>query len=213
MLCSFFLPYSSLKIEFGNTQRYLGVTSNNVAISLIESLIFLYIYLFFISNINAILSMNLCYTVTWFSIFLVPPPIRTFIIKHYNGLCITLRSSDNRLRLSQQCTDRFTLTSDKNLKHVTTGKCAAPESLNNDSRLKLMSDCSNVRTQFEQTSGLSMRHILTGKCVHPFHGSINPTSDTDVVIYTGCDEDRLQFKFIWGKLYCWRNTALVTICC
>ena len=128
----------------------------------------------------------------------VTPPIRTFVIKHYSGLCVTFRSADNRLRLSQQCNEKFTLTSSKSLMHVATGKCAIPEGFSDNSRIKLTSDCSNTGTQFEQTSGLSTKHLQTGKCVHPLWGSMNPADDTDIVIYSGCGSNRLQFKFIWG---------------
>ena len=129
----------------------------------------------------------------------VAPPVRTFTIKHYSGLCVTVRKSDSLFRLSQQCTEKFTLTSNKNLVHMASGKCAIPENLADNSRIKLTADCNNVGTQFEQTSGLSMKHLQTGKCVHPLGGSTNPASDTDVVIYRGCNSNRLQFKFIWGN--------------
>ena len=145
------------------------------------------------------LSLRRAYLGLLFSIT-VTPPVRTFTIMHYSGLCVTVRESDSRLRLSETCTEKFSLTSNKNLVHMATGKCAIPESLADDSRIKLTADCSNIGTRFEQTSGLSMKHLQTGKCVHPFGGSTYPTSDSDIVIYNGCGSNRLQFKFIWGNI-------------
>ena len=128
-------------------------------------------------------------------------PVRTFTIKHYSGLCLSLRQSDSRLRLGTSCSEKFSLTSNKNLKHMATGKCVIPESLGDNSRVKLTSDCNDVGTQFEQTTGLSMKHVQTGKCIHPLGGSLNPADNTEIVIYSGCDSNRLQFKFIWGNVY------------
>jgi len=129
----------------------------------------------------------------------VAAPVRTFTIKHYSGLCLSLRQSDSRLRLGTTCTEKFSLTSSKNLKHMATGKCVIPESLSDNSRVKLTNDCNNVGTQFEQTAGLSMKHVQTGKCIHPLGGSSNPSNNTEIVIYNGCDSNRLQFKFIWDN--------------
>ena len=128
-------------------------------------------------------------------------PAGIFTIQHFSGLCVSLRQSDNRLRLSKSCNEKFTLTSNKNLKHLPTGKCVIPESLNDNSGIKLTSDCNNVGTQFKQTSFLSVKHLQTGKCIHPRGGYLFPEVNTNIVIYAGCDVNRLQFKFISGKLF------------
>ena len=129
----------------------------------------------------------------------VATPVRTFTIKHYGGLCVSLHQSNGRLQLTAACNENFSLTSNKNLRHMTTGKCVIPTSLENSARITLTSDCSNEWTQFEQTSGFSMKHIKSGSCIHPSGGSANPGANTDILLHSGCNQDRLQFKFMWGN--------------
>ena len=70
-----------------------------------------------------------------------------------------------------------------------------PESRNNDAFVKLQNDCNDSNARFEQTAMFSAKHLATGKCMHPFRGSSRPADGTLVVIYSGCNEKRLQFKF------------------
>ena len=126
-------------------------------------------------------------------------PVRSFTIKHYGGLCVSLDQSNGRLRLTAACTEKFSLTSSKNLRHMATGKCVVPTSLGNNARITLTTNCSNEWTQFEQTSGFSMKHVISRKCIHPLNGFANPGINTEIVLLTGCDQDRSQFKFMWGN--------------
>ena len=131
-------------------------------------------------------------------LFKYDKPAPTFVIKHYSGLCLSLRESDNRLRLCTECTDKFLLTSNSNLKHVATGQCVIPESLKDNARVKLTSNCNDKGTKFMHTPGLSVKHLQTGKCIHPLGGSLHPVPNTEAVIHAGCNEKRLEFEFI-----CW----------
>ena len=132
--------------------------------------------------------------------FTAPPPTRTFLIKHYSGLCVAMDAQSPRLILTSSCDQKFTLTSGNNLKHIKSGKCAVPESTRDDAFIKLDADCSSNNSKFIQTKKYSAKHVATGKCIHPYGGSLRPRSGTRIVIYRFCDENRLQFKFIYGKV-------------
>ena len=118
-----------------------------------------------------------------------------FIIQHYGGLCVSARN-DNRLYLTASCSP-FSLTDKKALRHVPTGRCVGPENHNNGARITLQGDCNNANTRFEQTSSphYSVKHLLSGKCLHPLGGSSHPRDGTLIVLYSGCNEPRLKFKF------------------
>ena len=89
------------------------------------------------------------------------------------------------------------MTSNKNLKHMATGKCVFPESFDDNAKIKLTSDCSNEWTQFEQTSDFSLKNVKSGKCIHPFRGTANP--GVEIVLHIGCGGTRLAFSFVWGN--------------
>ena len=89
----------------------------------------------------------------------------------------------------------------KTMKHMKTGKCVIPASTHDNANVVLTSNCADPNTKFEQTGRYSMKHVASGKCVHPYLGALYPPKNWDVVIYRGCDQNRLQFKFIWGKIY------------
>ncbi len=117
-------------------------------------------------------------------------------------MCVSHRPSDGLFRLTSTTScDTFVQLKTKALWHMKTGKCIVPQSNSNNARLILTSSCHILNTRFEQTSAFSMRHLSTGYCVHPEGGSIAPHPNTNIVIYSGCDENRLQFKFFSGKQY------------
>lgn len=101
---------------------------------------------------------------------------------------------------------RFKLLSNGSLYHISSGKCVHPESGKNTpvngTRLVFWTSCTdgpvsdangNKRLAFEFTSGGSIRHKSSGLCVHPAGGSANPATDTELVLWSGCNEYRLQF--------------------
>eukprot|EP00794_Sanderia_malayensis_P018635 gene18635-20517_t len=130
----------------------------------------------------------------------VIPKVRTFSIRHYGGLCLSYRASNNRLRLISSCTEKFTLTSTHALMHVQSGKCVLPAGTFNGASIGLSSDCNDANARFQQTASFSIKQLSTGKCVHPYMGSASPSIDTDAVIYSGCDDKRVQFKFIYDQM-------------
>ena len=120
------------------------------------------------------------------------------LIKHSSGLCISLDSASNRLVLTNACNERFELTSVILLRHTKTGRYVVSEGTSNNAYLKLQSDCSSS-SQFKPTAGFSIKHLPTGKCLHPNDGKLRPADGTPVVIYSGCDKERLQFQLVHCK--------------
>ena len=74
-----------------------------------------------------------------------------------------------------------------------------PEYTYDDAAIYLSDDCDSNNSRFVQTDQFSVRHIATGKCIHPYWGALDPAVGTKLVIFRGCDEKRLQFKFTYGK--------------
>ena len=131
------------------------------------------------------------------------PPSKTFLIKHYSGMCVAVDAKSNQLILTSSCDQTFILTSGQNLKHFDSGKCAVPE--RNDSFIKLDEDCSSNKSKFIQTDKYSVKHFATGKCFHPNGDQSRPTPGTKIVLNRGCSENTLQFKFINGKIILYYN--------
>ena len=129
-------------------------------------------------------------------IFILAEGGRTFIIRHYSGLCAAVRP-DQQLHLTSECKDKFRLTPTKSILHISSGRCITTDG----NFLKLGNTCTDM---FEQTASFSLKHVTSGKCLHPSGGSIQPAVNRFIVFADGCDQDRLQFKFDdfqYGKYY------------
>ena len=127
-----------------------------------------------------------------------PPKSVYFIIRHFNGKCISINSK-GYLYLSATCTAIFHLTSNKSMKHMESGECVVPESYNNGARIKLQKNCSDENTRYEQTRMYSTKHLLAGKCWRPSGGSVEPKEGTYVILHSRCDETRSIFRFEAGE--------------
>ena len=115
-------------------------------------------------------------------------------------MCVAFDPKSKRLTLTGSCDEKFVLTYEKNLQHIHSGKCVVPESLRNGSFITLVADCSSSNSRFMQTDKYSVKHIATGQCIHPSGGLLSPVPGTKIVIYSGCGDEKSQFKFIYGKL-------------
>ena len=118
----------------------------------------------------------------------------SFRIQHYSKKCFNFDSANQRIQLSSVCDDLYYLSSTKSLVHFSTGKCVRPSSNSDNSYIVLSANCDD-NTKFELTSFGSLRQIKTGSCVHPLNGALYPKEGQPVVIYRGCDVDRLKFSF------------------
>ena len=83
--------------------------------------------------------------------------------------------------------------------HIKSGKCVVPRNTRNDATFELKDGCSCSKSRFAQTAKFSVKHLDTGKCFHPFGGRLKPKAGRAVVLHSGCDEDRLLFKFTKEK--------------
>ena len=125
-----------------------------------------------------------------------PPPTSVFfLILHFDGKCVSINSK-GRLYLTATCTTMFHLTIGKSLKHVESGKCVVPEGYNNGARISLQTKCSDANARYKQTRMYSIQHIPSGKCWHPHE---RPQEGTEVVLWSGCDQTRLKFRFETGR--------------
>ncbi|XP_065064665.1 uncharacterized protein LOC135690903, partial [Rhopilema esculentum] len=124
------------------------------------------------------------------------PPIQgSFRIQHHSKKCFNYDSANQRIQLSSVCDDLYYLSTTKSLVHYATGKCVRPLSNGDNSYIALSANCDD-NTKFELTSFGSLRQIKTGSCVHPLNGALYPKEGQPVVIYRGCDVDRLKFSFV-----------------
>eukprot|EP00794_Sanderia_malayensis_P018638 gene18638-20519_t len=121
-----------------------------------------------------------------------------FIIRHYNGLCVSPRLTDNVLHLTKSCTDLFTYTHVGALKHIKSNACMQTASPERGSVFLSSAACAERHWSFEQTQQFSVRHLSSGNCLHPSGGNISPWPNTVVILHPWCDDDRLQFKFVYA---------------
>ncbi len=84
--------------------------------------------------------------------------------------------------------------------HSSTGKCVAPTGSGDNSLIILKNTCDD-NARFEPTPFGSLRHVQTRSCVHPLNGALYPREGANVVIYRGCDSDRLKFTLEPGDVY------------
>lgn len=99
----------------------------------------------------------------------------------------------------------FTLLPNGSLKHVSSGMCVHPEggTASSGRRLVLWNSCSdgvsqdnagNKRLAFGFNDNGSFSHKSSGLCVHPSGGSANPAEGTELVLWSGCNEERLKYR-------------------
>jgi hypothetical protein len=74
---------------------------------------------------------------------------------------------------------------------------ASPLNPPNGTPLTFRAFCDDPSQKFEFTLRGSLRHVSSGKCVRPLGGATNPTVGTQLVLFTGCDLDRVRFADTW----------------
>ena len=137
--------------------------------------------------------------------FDVGKPVKCGEIKHYGGRCVDLSNSGNEAVLTDIGCDReFCLTDKGYLKDKVTDKCLTTSNPNRNDNPITFGICTTASKWEETEKGFKIQHN-SGKCWHPFHGSARPHNGNKIVIYSGCDEDRLTFK-IEASL-CWEEVS------
>jgi len=117
----------------------------------------------------------------------------TYNIKHSGGRCVSI-NSDNELYFSSKCDTKFKMTSDGKIIDEN-GSCYVGQTASYGSPI-VKSACSVSGVAFTKTKSGSLKQISTGRCIHPDNGSPTPSEGTKLVLWGGCDEDRLKFTFV-----------------
>jgi len=88
----------------------------------------------------------------------------------------------------------YCLTENGELRHKTSDLCLVPGNPNPGNNEQIVfGDCGTRQTDF-LLSG-SILDVTSGKCWHPNGGSATPDNNNVVVVYDGCNEDRLRFNW------------------
>ncbi|KAL5260124.1 hypothetical protein ACHWQZ_G010296 [Mnemiopsis leidyi] len=137
--------------------------------------------------------------------FDVGEPVKCGKIKHFGGRCVDLSNSGNEAVLTDIGCDReFCLTDKGYIKDKVTDKCLTTSDPDRNDNLITFGICKTARTWAETKKGFKIQHS-SGKCWHPLGGSANPPNENKIVIYSGCDEDRLTFRI--EASMCWEEQS------
>ncbi|XP_066014989.1 uncharacterized protein [Pocillopora verrucosa] len=130
-----------------------------------------------------------------------PTPLKSYGL----DLCLTPLSqscspndNDRLIYKPGQCTEshfQFTLDADGVLRHSCSGKMVCPENGGdgNGAKIVVSSTCKVEDSKFERTSGRSLKHLKSNKCIHTYGAW--PGVDRHMVLWSGCDEKRLEIWF------------------
>ncbi|KAL5260123.1 hypothetical protein ACHWQZ_G010295 [Mnemiopsis leidyi] len=137
--------------------------------------------------------------------FDVGKPVKCGEIKHFGGRCVDLSNSGNEAVLTDIGCDReFCLTDKGYLKDKVTDKCLTTSDPDRNDNLITFGICKTARMWAETKKGFKIQPG-SGKCWHPLGGSANPPNENKIVIYSGCDEDRLTFRM--EASMCWEEQS------
>ncbi|XP_027057790.1 uncharacterized protein LOC113684595, partial [Pocillopora damicornis] len=141
----------------------------------------------------------------------VSPTTPTPLKSNNFDLCLAPSSKscsprDNELIIfvsGSRCSERhfqFTRGKDGLLRHACSGKLVCPENggTHNGAKIVVSRTCKVADSKFIRTAGRSLKHVKSGKCVHPT--GYWPGNGRHLVIWSGCDQHRLQLWF--GKQDC-----------
>ena len=127
-------------------------------------------------------------------------------IEHFGGLCVDMddTSEMNTVLTSAGCSREFCYTTKGYLKDKATDKClTVSDPSMYDDQVKFGS-CNNAYTWNTTEKGFKI-NAGEGFCWHPRGGLESPAEDSNVVIWSGCEEDRLTFQI--KDTLCWEEVA------
>lgn len=95
-----------------------------------------------------------------------------------------------KLVFASDCSQKYILTPDETLKHISSGKCLSPESgrdsvVNNESTV-FVDDCKTFKYGFNSNKNLIYKNNPTVTCLHPNGGSTQPADFTTAINYMSC---------------------------
>merc|ERR1712098_323989 len=115
-------------------------------------------------------------------------------IEHFGGLCVDLDDTAdmNAVLTSAGGSREFCYTSKGYLKDQATDKCLTVTDPSKYDEFVRFGSCKDAATWSTTEKGFKV-NAESGFCWHPKNGAAQPEEDTNVVIWAGCDEDRLTF--------------------
>ena len=127
-------------------------------------------------------------------------------IKHFGGLCVDMDDTKNQTAVltSAGCDRSFCYTSKGYLQDKATKKCLTVSSPSTPDDKVRFGACKSAYTWKTTEKGFRV-NADSGFCWHPQGGLEKPAEDTNVVVWEGCDEDRLTFQI--RRVLCWEQFA------
>eukprot|EP00058_Branchiostoma_floridae_P006661 XP_002592149.1 hypothetical protein BRAFLDRAFT_85021 [Branchiostoma floridae] len=129
------------------------------------------------------------------------------VIRHSGGKCLHIKSYPgeeqpiNKLVL-KDCGNRqrqlFVHWPNGSLMHAVSAKCLVLDTkgeIQEGTEITL-GDCDETSLHVRHTPSRTLQDMSTGMCLHPYGGSSTPDEGTHVVIFSGCEEERLMFEYM-----------------
>ena len=124
------------------------------------------------------------------------PETSTFYIRNHFGKCLEYDASRQVFVYKQICREKFRWSSGSKFVHIPTKKCVLVNSTADGSFLGLSTHCNSTSNlfQYDEANRLII-HLMSGKCLHPESGPNDPSSNTAVVIKSGCQLETNKYYF------------------
>ena len=130
----------------------------------------------------------------------------TFYLRHYFAKCLQYDKARQVFVFTSICREKFQLSSGTKVIHVPTNKCISVNSTVDGSFLGLSSRCDSTSNLFQyDQSSRTIIHLTSGKCLFPESGPDKPSSNTAVVIKSGCHHNTNKYYFRPNAYYIIRH--------
>merc|ERR1712096_197907 len=127
-------------------------------------------------------------------------------IEHFGELCVDMdETAAKNAVLTSMCDREFCLTSNGYIRDKASDLCLTVSDPNQNDGYVSFGACNSAEQwEISEQDGIRIKDS-SDKCWHPLGGLNNPSEDTQVVIYDGCNEDRLVFDF--QEAMCWEEVS------
>ena len=148
------------------------------------------------------MTVYLCCNLAFFLLFITSsscnytPETTTFYIRHHYAKCLEYDTTRQIFVFTSICREKFRWSYGAKFIHLLTNKCLNLNSTADGSFLSLSSRCDSTSNLFQyDQSNRVIIHLISGKCLHPESGPDDPSSNTAVVIKSGCHHNTNKYYF------------------